>query len=193
MKIKEAEFIKSAPSLEQCPTSNFPEFAFAGRSNVGKSSLINYLTHHKKLARTSSEPGRTRMLNYYLINKSMYFVDLPGYGYAKVSRATRNAWQREMKRYLSDREQLRAIIQVVDIRHDAGPLDLEMAEKIREIGVPWLLVVTKADKISKSSQQQQVAKIAKTLGMDNKNRIFLVSSEKQFGEESLLNELAKLR
>ena len=193
MKIKEAEFIKSAPTLEQCPTSNFPEFAFAGRSNVGKSSLINYLTHHKKLARTSSEPGRTRMLNYYLINKSMYFVDLPGYGYAKVSRATRNAWQREMKRYLSDREQLRAIIQVVDIRHDAGPLDLEMAEKIREIGVPWLLVVTKADKISKSSQQQQVAKIAKTLGMDNKNRIFLVSSEKQFGEESLLNELAKLR
>ena len=123
----------------------------------------------------------------------MYFVDLPGYGYAKVSRATRNAWQREMKRYLSDREQLRAIIQVVDIRHDAGPLDLEMAEKIREIGVPWLLVVTKADKISKSSQQQQVAKIAKTLGMDNKNRICLVSSEKQFGEESLLNELAKLR
>ena len=193
MKIKEAEFIKSAPTLEHCPTTNFPEFAFAGRSNVGKSSLINYLTHHKKLARTSSEPGRTRMLNYYLINKSMYFVDLPGYGYAKVSRATRNAWQREMKRYLSDREQLRAIIQVVDIRHDAGPLDLEMAEKIREIGVPWLLVVTKADKISKSSQQQQVAKIAKTLGMDNKNRIFLVSSEKQFGEESLLNELAKLR
>ena len=101
MKIKEAEFIKSAPTLEHCPTTNFPEFAFAGRSNVGKSSLINYLTHHKKLARTSSEPGRTRMLNYYLINKSMYFVDLPGYGYAKVSRATRNAWQREMKRYLA--------------------------------------------------------------------------------------------
>ena len=88
---------------------------------------------------------------------------------------------------------MRAIIQVVDIRHDAGPLDLEMAEKIREIGVPWLLVVTKADKISKSNQQQQVAKIVKTLGMEDKNRIFLVSSEKQFGEESLLNELAKLR
>lgn len=192
MKIKQSEFIKSAPTLEHCPTTGFAEFAFAGRSNVGKSSLLNYLVNKKKLARTSSSPGRTQTFNYYLINNSFYFVDLPGYGYAKVSIDMRKKWRHEMERYMENRDQLKGVIQVTDIRHDATALDKEMANYLQHLNIPWLLVITKADKIGKTKQKQQALKIARELGMTDPNRMFVISSEKKFGGDSLINELANL-
>ena len=192
MKIKQSEFIKSAPTLEHCPTTGFSEVAFAGRSNVGKSSLINYLVNRKKLARTSSSPGRTQTFNYYLINNSFYFVDLPGYGYAKVSMDMRKKWRIEMERYMENREQLKAVVQVVDIRHKANPLDIEMANYLQHLDIPWLLAITKADKIGRTKQKDQALKIAKEIGMFNPKRLFITSSEKKFGRDSLINELANL-
>ena len=192
MKIKQSEFIKSAPTLEHCPTTGFSEVAFAGRSNVGKSSLINYLVNRKKLARTSSSPGRTQTFNYYLINNSFYFVDLPGYGYAKVSMDMRKKWRIEMERYMENREQLKAVVQVVDIRHKANPLDIEMANYLQHLNIPWLLAITKADKIGRTKQKDQALKIAKEIGMFNPKRLFITSSEKKFGRDSLINELANL-
>ena len=132
------------------------------------------------------------MFNYYLINGSFYFVDLPGYGYAKVSQSVRKKWRIEMDRFMSQREQLKGVVQVTDIRHTATELDKEMAAYIKQLNLAWLLVVTKADKLSKSQQKQQAAKIAQDLGLDNSQRLFIISSEKKFGGESLLNELANL-
>lgn len=192
MKIKQAEFVKSAPTIDDSPSTGYPEFAFAGRSNVGKSSLINYIVNRKKLARTSSAPGRTQMLNYYLINEAFYFVDLPGYGYAKVSQTMRQKWRQEIDRYLTERRELRGVIQVVDIRHDASELDIQMANYIKQLDIPWLLVLTKADKLSKAQQSSQAQKLSLALGADNPKRRFVISSEKRFGGELLINELANL-
>lgn len=190
MKIKNAIFEKSAPDLSHCVDGDKAEIAFLGRSNVGKSSLINLLTNRNKLARTSSAPGRTQTLNFYLINDDFYFVDFPGYGYAKASKSAKRQWHRAREEYLFNREQLRAIVMVVDIRHEASPLDMEMLELLQLLGVPYYIALTKADKISRSRRNQQLMYFAKqfTVSLD---MLFVISSEKKFGKDSLLNVLAK--
>jgi len=156
MKIKNSSFVKSAPNLSFCPDDNLSEIAFVGRSNVGKSSLINFLINRRKLARTSSAPGRTQTLNYYLINEDFYFVDFPGYGYAKVSKVERKKWNQAREEYLAYRQQLKAIVMVVDIRHKASDLDLEMIDILKHIDLPYFVVLTKADKLSKSKRNLQL-------------------------------------
>ncbi|MFP4456343.1 MAG: ribosome biogenesis GTP-binding protein YihA/YsxC [Clostridia bacterium] len=191
MKINTAEFVKSAPSLIHCPTANLTEIAFIGRSNVGKSSLINFLVNRKKLARTSSAPGRTQTLNYYLINNEFYFVDFPGYGYAKVSKSERKKWNEAREEYLVHRSQLKAIVMVVDIRHDISPLDVQMLHQLQMLSLPYFVVLTKADKISRSKRNQKLLYFTQKFQV-NAERLFVVSSEKRFGKESLIKELAKV-
>lgn len=150
MKITNAEFIISAVQPHQYPSDALPEIALAGRSNVGKSSLINKLILRKNLARTSSQPGKTQQLNYYRINEALYFVDFPGYGYAKVSKTEREAWGKMIERYLQNREELKLVLLVIDIRHDPSKDDVLMFNWLKHFGIPMCIVCTKADKIPKS-------------------------------------------
>jgi GTP-binding protein len=150
MKITSAEFLLSAASLRQLPRNGFGEIAFLGRSNVGKSSLINRLCARKTLARTSGEPGRTRELNYYLINKQFYFVDLPGYGYARVPEQVRSSWGKLIEQYLKNRDQLRLVVQLIDARHEPTELDLMMVGWLDYYDIPFLVALTKADKLPTS-------------------------------------------
>lgn len=191
MIIRDAKFIKSSPSLALCPNEGLPEFAFVGRSNVGKSSFINYLVNRKKLARTSSSPGRTQLLNYYLINDAFYFVDLPGYGYAKVSMDTRRSWKRLMTQYLTDREELQAVFMVMDIRHEPSKQDLWMAETLRATQRPVRYILTKADKLSKSRRQQHASMIGKALHVTF-DQVLIVSSTEKIGKTKFFFELANL-
>jgi GTP-binding protein len=147
MYFSEARFIKSAPDIGHCPPPGLPEICFAGRSNVGKSSLINALLRRNKLARTSNVPGKTRELNYYEIDKSWYLVDLPGYGYAKVPKTERERWQKEIDRYLLERSNLNLIIQIIDIRHDPTELDREFTWWLAEFERPFCIVLSKSDKV----------------------------------------------
>lgn len=151
MKVNQAEFVISAVGPSQYPEDALPEIALAGRSNVGKSSLINCLISRKNLARTSSQPGKTQTLNYYKINQDLYFVDLPGYGYAKVSKTKREQWGKFIESYLMNRETLRLVMQLVDLRHPPSKDDQAMYEWLRHNDVPVLVVATKADKIPKAN------------------------------------------
>lgn len=155
MKITSAEFVKSAFQREHWIDSHLPEIAFLGRSNVGKSSLINSLLQRKGLARTSNTPGRTQSINYFLINESFYFVDLPGYGYAKVSKSTRSDWGKMAEEYLSLNPQLALCIQLVDSRHEPSGLDLDLNEWLNFNDKPHIVVATKADKLSANELQKQ--------------------------------------
>lgn len=159
---QDCEFIKSAVKLDQYPKHDHPEIALAGRSNVGKSSLINCLVRRKRFARVSGEPGRTQTLNFYRVDR-MVFVDLPGYGFAKVPPATRKEWGRMIDQYLQGRPQLSAILHIVDIRHKPSDEDLQMAEWISYQSIPSLIVATKADKLSRSRQALQAQAIAATM------------------------------
>ena len=150
MPITKAEYLLSAPDLSICPDDDKPEIGFAGRSNVGKSSVINALTRRKKLAHTSNTPGKTRSLNYYLIDDLWYLVDMPGYGYAKISRKEQSRWGREMKRYLLERKQLQLVVVLIDIRHQPGVLDREFLLWLGEHQIPFCVVLNKSDKISKN-------------------------------------------
>jgi len=150
MKIRTAEYLVSAVNSQQYPQSSKPEIALVGRSNVGKSSFINKFINRRGLARTSSVPGKTQTINFYLINEAWFFVDLPGYGFAKVSKGTRAFWGRFIEEYLSKRPHLVGIIQLVDIRHVPSADDIIMQEWLVESGIPFLVVATKADKIAKS-------------------------------------------
>jgi len=156
MKISSAEFILGAASLRQLPRDGMREVAFLGRSNVGKSSLINKLCGRKSLARSSSEPGKTRELNYYLINKEFYFVDLPGYGYAKLPEQIRSSWGKLIEQYLKSREQLSMVVQLVDSRHDPTELDLMMVGWLDYYEIPFLVAMTKADKLPVSKMPRYV-------------------------------------
>ena len=188
-------FVKSAVEPSDYPASAYPEFAFAGRSNVGKSTLINLLTNHKGLAKTSSTPGKTRLLNFFLIRYKidesdssgfLQFTDLPGYGFAEVSQAEQEKWRRMINRYFEQRQQLRSLIVIVDIRHPADSKDLMLLEMLRLRGIDYCIVATKVDKIPKTKIAKTVKDLAKGLGL-KEEPIFPVSALKNTGLEQLFN------
>ncbi|MBP1966079.1 ribosome biogenesis GTP-binding protein YihA/YsxC [Paenibacillus aceris] len=185
MKVNQAEFVISAVGPSQYPEDALPEIALAGRSNVGKSSLINCLISRKNLARTSSQPGKTQTLNYYKVNQDLYFVDLPGYGYAKVSKTKREQWGKFIESYLMHRETLRLVMQLVDLRHPPSKDDQAMYEWLRHHDVPVLVVATKADKIPKSQWPKHLKIVRETLGMDKGVQPLMFSSELTLGKDEL--------
>ncbi|MGG1515748.1 ribosome biogenesis GTP-binding protein YihA/YsxC [Paenibacillus oryzisoli] len=185
MKVNQAEFIISAVGPSQYPEDALPEIALAGRSNVGKSSLINCLISRKNLARTSSQPGKTQTLNYYKVNEDLYFVDLPGYGYAKVSKTKREEWGKFIEGYLLHREPLCLVMQLVDLRHPPTKDDVAMYDWLRHMRVPVQVVATKADKIPKSKWQKHLKVVRETLDMPKGVQPLLFSSELKLGKDEL--------
>ncbi|MGM7702215.1 ribosome biogenesis GTP-binding protein YihA/YsxC [Pseudalkalibacillus sp. Hm43] len=185
MKINTAELIISAVKKEQYPNDQKPEIALAGRSNVGKSSFINKMINRKSLARTSQKPGKTQTLNFYLLNDIMYFVDVPGYGFAKVSKKERDAWGRMIEQYLMESEDLKAVVLLVDIRHAPSKDDQLMNDWLRHFDIPVIVVATKADKVPKGKHQQHVKKIKETLQLDKDDPILVFSSETSYGKEKV--------
>ncbi|MEX2461242.1 MAG: ribosome biogenesis GTP-binding protein YihA/YsxC [Paenibacillaceae bacterium] len=185
MKVNEAQFVISAVGPSQYPTDDLPEIALAGRSNVGKSSLINRLIQRKNLARTSSQPGKTQTLNYYLINTDLYFVDLPGYGYAKVSKTKREVWGKFIEDYLLKREEIKLLLLLVDLRHPPSKDDIGMYEWLKHVDVPICVVATKADKIPKSKWQMHLKIVRDALIFDPSDRLIIFSSETGLGKDEL--------
>lgn len=185
MKITNAEFIISAVGPAQYPEDGLPEIALAGRSNVGKSSLINKLIQRRNLARTSSQPGKTQHLNYYRINDQVYFVDVPGYGFAKVSKTQRQAWGRMIEAYLQEREPLQLVIQVIDLRHPPTKDDIAMYEWLTHYEIPICIVATKADKIPRSKWQKHLKEVRTTLGLPSRAPLIMFSSETGAGRDEL--------
>ncbi len=186
MIIKNAEFIISAVGPKQYPTDNLPQIALAGRSNVGKSSLINKFINRKNLARTSSKPGKTQTLNFYLINNDwFYFVDLPGYGFAQVSQSVKAQWGKFIDQYLSGCGEVRGVIQIVDIRHAPSKDDVSMYEWLMSKNLPTLIVATKADKISKGQWQKQLKLLKNTLHTVPEQEIIIFSAENGTGLDAL--------
>ncbi|MGX7667066.1 ribosome biogenesis GTP-binding protein YihA/YsxC [Flavobacterium pedocola] len=189
MKINTAEFIISNSEVSKCPKEPLPEYAFIGRSNVGKSSLINMLTNHKNLAKTSGKPGKTQLINHFKINSNWFLVDLPGYGYARVSKKTKETFQKFITDYFEQREQLVCAFVLVDIRHEAQKIDLEFITYLGETGVPFCIIFTKADKISRGKIDQHVAAYRKALLANNWEEMpqyFVTSSSEEIGREPLL-------
>ncbi|TQQ85548.1 YihA family ribosome biogenesis GTP-binding protein [Peptacetobacter hominis] len=181
----------SAVKQSQYPVDGLPEIALAGRSNVGKSSLTNALLNRRNFARTSSTPGKTRTINFYLINKEFFFVDLPGYGYAKVAKSEKDKWGEIMERYLSDRDELCAIFLLVDIRHEPTNDDKMMYDWIKHFGYDCVVIATKADKISRGQYQKHMSIIRKKLQMEKDEKIIPVSSSKKTGIEELWNTIVE--
>jgi GTP-binding protein len=188
MKITSAEFVKSAFNKKQLTTDGLPEIAFLGRSNVGKSSLLNSLLGRKGLARTSNTPGRTQSINYFLINDSFYFVDLPGYGYAKVSKAMRSDWGKLAYDYLSERDELKLSIQLIDSRHEPTALDRDLNEWLAENDKERIVVATKTDKLGANQLKMQLNVIEDTL---NTTGVIPYSSIKGKGREEVWAAIAK--
>ena len=179
MKINKAELEKVAVEEKQYPDTNIKEFAFAGRSNVGKSSFINAMLNRKNLARTSSTPGKTRTINFYRVNDDLRLVDLPGYGYAKVAKSEKEKWAGIINRYLENRENLVETILLVDIRHEPTALDKQMYDYIIESGFSDIVIATKKDKIKKSQVDKHISIIAKKLGVKHRENIIPFSSSKR--------------
>ncbi len=192
LKINESELIAVAVKPAQYPPENMPEIAFAGRSNVGKSSLLNLLTGRKKLARVSGAPGKTRTINFYEANGRFRIVDLPGYGYAKVSKSMSKDWGPMMEKYLSSRQNLLKVVQLVDIRHDPTKLDIQMYDYLRHYGLDGIVVATKADKVSKNEMAKNISKIRKILKLSQEDTVIPVSALKRTGQDILLNEVEKI-
>lgn len=191
MKVYDAEFIISAVGPKQYPTDGLPEIALAGRSNVGKSSLINALINRKNLARTSSKPGKTQTLNFYKIENRFFFVDLPGYGFARVSKAEREKWGKMIEQYLSKREALRMVIHLIDIRHPPTKDDQMMYEWLQHFQIPTLVVATKADKISKGQWQKHLKMIKETLALSPNTPLLLFSAETKYGRDEVWEEIER--
>lgn len=192
MKINKSDLEAVAVKPSQYPPENLKEIAFAGRSNVGKSSLLNMITGRKKLARVSGSPGKTRTINFYIVNDDFRIVDLPGYGYAKVSRSVSESWGEMMERYLSHRDNLLKVIQLVDIRHEPSKQDIEMYQYLRHYGLDGIVVATKADKISKNQLQKHIRMIRQTLKLSGEDIVIPVSSLKKTGQTELLDVMAQL-
>ena len=189
MKIRSSEIVVSAIRKEQYPAEGLPEIALVGRSNVGKSSATNALLNRRNFARTSQTPGKTRTINFYKINNEFYFVDLPGYGYAKVSKSEKDKWGVIMERYLQDRQELCAIFLLVDIRHEPTNDDVMMYEWIKLFGYNCVVIATKADKISRGQYQKHISIIRKKLQLEKDEKVIPLSSSKKTGVEDVWNEI----
>lgn len=189
MEIKKAEFVISAVKKAQYPGDGRPEIAFVGRSNVGKSTLINTLTNRRKLVKVSSTPGKTRLINFFLINDNMYFVDLPGYGYAKVSKKEKENWGYIMEQYLVERDQLKKIVLLVDSRHKPTSDDINMYNWIKHYNYEVLVVGTKLDKLKRNDINKNKKIIRDTLKMDKDDKILLISSLNKEGKEEVLEQI----
>ncbi len=179
-----AEYIISAYSMAQLPDTGLPEIAFAGRSNVGKSSLINRLLGRKSLVKVSSKPGKTQSLNYFLVDDCCYFVDLPGYGYAKVPQQLKKQWQALITSYLENRETLRCVVVIIDLRHEAKKLDLDLVKWLRGRMIPVLIIYTKTDKLSGNKASKQARILDKSFGVSSADRV-LFSAKTGTGREEL--------
>lgn len=191
MLIKSAEFVTSAVRPQQYPAAELPELAFAGRSNVGKSSLINTLVSRRKLVQTSSTPGKTRLINFFRVNDALMLVDLPGYGYARVSEEERRKWRPMIERYLSSRENLKAVVVILDIRRAPNEEDAQLLDWLAHREIASILVVTKADKLSKTAQLKQLKIIAGALETDPDDLV-LFSSKSRQGRDVLWRTLVEL-
>jgi len=189
MEIKQAEFIISAAQKIQFPANNMAEIAFVGRSNVGKSSLINSLTNRRKLVKVSSTPGKTRLVNFFMINNEFYFVDLPGYGYAKVSKSQLKDWAVTVENYLVGRRQLVKVVLLVDSRHKPTNDDITMYEWIKHYNYKCMVVATKSDKITKNEKIKNEKIIRHTLKMDDDEKIYFFSSLTKAGKQEVLDNL----
>ncbi|MEQ8361026.1 MAG: ribosome biogenesis GTP-binding protein YihA/YsxC [Cytophagales bacterium] len=187
--LKEVEFVKSSSDFSQCPDDGLPEFAFIGRSNVGKSSLINYLTNRKNLAKTSSTPGKTQLINHFKIDDELYFVDLPGYGYAKVSKGQKKVFQRLITDYLEGAKKLYCVFVLIDSRHKAQTIDLEFLEYLGIKQIPFAIVFTKVDKLSSNQAKKQIDNYKNELlkSWEYLPDIFISSATKQRGKNDILN------
>ena len=194
MDIKNAEFKVSNTQVEKCPNDGLPEYAFIGRSNVGKSSLINMLTRNSKLAMTSSTPGKTLLINHFLINKEWYLVDLPGYGYAKRSKAAQEKIQKIISEYILRREALTCLFVLIDCRHEPQKIDLEFIEWLGENGVPFAIIFTKADKLGTTKLRENVQNYLKKLEEQWKELPphFVTSSEKKLGRQEVLDYIESI-
>ncbi len=191
MIIKKVEFIKSAVKPSQYPEYDFSEIAFAGRSNVGKSSLINTLIQRKDMVKTSSKPGCTQLINFFLINENLSFVDLPGYGYAKVSKKIRSQWQPMVNLYLSNRQSLLGLILLIDIRRDPGKEEFDMMDWLQAHKIPYLVVLTKSDKLSKTKQQKRLSSICSQMNRE-KNNVIVFSTKTKTGRDTIIEEVENL-
>ncbi|CAH2716289.1 putative GTP-binding protein EngB [Neobacillus rhizosphaerae] len=183
MKVVSSDIVISAVKPEQYPETTLPEFALAGRSNVGKSSFINKMLNRKGLARISSKPGKTQTLNFFLINEILHFVDVPGYGYAKVSKSERAAWGKMIETYFTTREQLRAAVLIVDLRHPPTSDDVMMYDFLKHYDIPCIIIATKADKIPRGKWQKHLKVTRETLDLDKNDHIVLFSSETGEGKD----------
>lgn len=194
MEIKKAEFTLSAPMVSMCPNDTKPEYAFIGRSNVGKSSLINMLCRNKKLAKTSSTPGKTLLINHFIINNEWYLVDLPGYGYAKRSKKEIEKLDQMIRGYILQREQLVNVFVLVDIRLEPQKIDLEFMEWLGVSSIPFSIIFTKADKLTANKCQQAMAAYKKKLSetWEELPPIFLTSAEKRDGRDEVLDYIEKI-
>ncbi|MDT2825387.1 ribosome biogenesis GTP-binding protein YihA/YsxC [Vagococcus lutrae] len=184
MQVHQAEIVISAVRPEQYPATQIPEIALAGRSNVGKSSFINTLINRKNLARTSSKPGKTQTLNFYLIEQAFHFVDVPGYGYAKVSKSEKAKWGQMIETYLTEREQLQAVISVVDARHEPSKDDIQMYQFLKYYDIPTIVVATKIDKIPRGRWNKHESMIKKALDFQSEDDFILFSAETKHGKEA---------
>lgn len=194
MKIKSAEFVMSNSDVAKCPKSMLPEYAFIGRSNVGKSSLINMLTSRKSLAKTSGRPGKTQLINHFLINKNWHLVDLPGYGYARVSKSSKKTFQKFITQYFNYREQLVSAFVLVDIRHKPQPIDLDFMRWLGENGIPFSIIFTKVDKLKPKAIENHIGDYKSILleTWEEMPNYFVTSSSKSIGKDDVLHHIDEL-
>ncbi len=194
MRIKTATFVVSNQEVSECPKNNLPEYAFIGRSNVGKSSLINMLTNQKKLAKTSGRPGKTQLINHFIINQQWYLVDLPGYGYARVSRSTKNIFQKFITAYFKQRKQLVCAFVLIDIRHEPQPIDLEFMKWLGENAIPFNIVFTKSDKLKPKAIERNIENYSGVLKehWEELPQYFITSSLNYDGKLELLKHIGQI-
>lgn len=194
MKIKSAEFVISNSDVSKCPDSTLPEYAFIGRSNVGKSSLINMLTGRKSLAKTSGRPGKTQLINHFLINSEWHLVDLPGYGYARVSKNVKKTFQKFITAYFEQRKQMLCAFVLIDSRHEAQPIDMEFMQYLGENGIPFCIIFTKADKLKPKALERNVEsyKVQMLESWEEMPKYFITSAENGHGRDEVLEYIENL-